>query len=44
MVLGGSNVSLSCLLIIMKGLMHADSAHLDPPLLRNWLLVSMQGR
>lgn len=31
--------SLSCLLVIMKGLMHADSALLDPQLLGHWLLV-----
>lgn len=38
-----TEVSLSCLLVVMKGLMHADSALLDPQLLGHWLLVFCGG-
>jgi hypothetical protein len=37
---------LELLLVIVQGLvvMHADPAHLDPQLLRNWLLAVGQGQ
>lgn len=43
MVPGGTEVSLSFLLVITNGLVHADRAHLDPQLLRHRLLSLCRG-